>query len=249
VAIVAGALAAAVLFRDSIVESLPGWLRPADGPLLVFQLEPDDGADLPQAAVAAARVIERRLDALGARARVKPQDGGRIAVVLGASADAERAVHLAKRRGRLEIRRVDPTVGPGQAVVGQPPQGFEVLYDAGRQPHLVERQAAMTGREIADAEASFDRLRGQPVVTIRFDSEGTRKFGQLTQANVGRGLAIVFDGEILTAPTIMEPILGGTAQIHGRLTVERALELATLLRAGELPGRLTLIERGRPAPR
>jgi hypothetical protein len=241
-AIVVGAAVAVVMFRDSIVERLPVWLRPPDGPLLVFQLAPD-GADLQPAVEAAAKVVERRLDALGARARVKPDEGGRIAVVLGASADAEQAIRLATRRGRLEIRRVDTTTGAGEALVGQPPQGSELLYDAGRQPHLVEKHVAMTGREIADAQPSYERYQQQPVVTFRFDSEGTRKFGQLTQANVGRALAIVLDGEVLTAPVIMEPILGGTGQISGSMTVKQAVELAILLRAGELPGRLTLVER------
>jgi protein-export membrane protein SecD len=246
-AIGVAAFVAAVLFRDSIVDSLPAWLRPQDGPLLVFQVEPD-GADLQQAVEAAAGVIDRRFDALGARARVKPEGGGRIAVALGPSIDAEEAIRLATRRGRLEIRRVDPTMDAGQAVVGEPPQGSELLYDAGRQPYLVEKQVAMTGHEIADAQPSYERRLQQPVVIFRFDGEGTRKFGQLTEANVGGALAFVLDGEVLTAPVILEPLLGGTVQISGNLTVEQAVQLAVLLRAGELPGRLTLVERREPGP-
>jgi protein-export membrane protein SecD len=247
-AIVLSALAAVVMFRDSIVDSLPAWLRPRDGPLLVFQLEPD-GADLQQAVEAAARVIEQRFAAFGARPRVKPEGGGRIEVVLDASVNTEEAIRLATRRGRLEIRRVDPTMVAGQALVGQPPPGSELLYDAGRQPHLVEKQVAMTGREIADAQPSYERRLQQPVVIFRFDSEGTRRFGRLTQDNLGRAIAVVLDGEVLTAPVILEPILGGTGQISGSLTVEQAVELAVLLRAGELPGRLTLVERREPGPR
>jgi preprotein translocase subunit SecD len=54
--------------------------------------------------------------------------------------------------------------------------------------------------------------------------------------------AFVFDNEVLSAPIIREPILGGTGQVSGSLTAQEANDMAILLRAGELPGKLTLIE-------
>lgn len=68
------------------------------------------------------------------------------------------------------------------------------------------------------------------------------KFAQVTQQNVGRPFAIVLDDEVISAPVIREPILGGSGQISGNFSVESANDLAVLLRAGALPARLTAVE-------
>src|SRR5690606_11064207 len=68
------------------------------------------------------------------------------------------------------------------------------------------------------------------------------RFGSATQQNVGRPFAIVLDNEMISAPVIREPILGGTGQISGGFTVEQANDLAVLLRAGALPAPLNIIE-------
>ena len=65
---------------------------------------------------------------------------------------------------------------------------------------------------------------------------------QVTQENVGRPFAIVLDNEVISAPVIREPILGGSGQISGNFTVEQATDLAILLRAGALPAKLTIVE-------
>jgi preprotein translocase subunit SecD len=79
-------------------------------------------------------------------------------------------------------------------------------------------------------------------VSFKFNTSGARKFAQVTQENVGRPFAIVLDEEVISAPVIREPILGGAGQISGNFTVESANNLAILLRAGALPAKLTVIE-------
>ncbi len=64
----------------------------------------------------------------------------------------------------------------------------------------------------------------------------------MTQENVGKPFAIVLDNEVISAPVIREPILGGSGQISGSFTVQSANDLAILLRAGALPAPLTIIE-------
>jgi preprotein translocase subunit SecD len=91
-----------------------------------------------------------------------------------------------------------------------------------------------------DAWSSLDQLFG-PVVMVRFNS--THQLGEVTQANVDRSLAFVFDREVLSTPAIREPILAETAQIDGACTVEQSVEMATLLRAGELPARLVVLHK------
>jgi preprotein translocase subunit SecD len=80
------------------------------------------------------------------------------------------------------------------------------------------------------------------VVNFRFDTLGAKKFGEITARNVGRPFAVVLDKEVITAPVIREPILGGSGQISGNFTVPEAQELALLLRAGALPAPLTILE-------
>jgi protein-export membrane protein SecD len=79
-------------------------------------------------------------------------------------------------------------------------------------------------------------------VTFRFDAAGAKRFGKITQENVGLPFAVLLDNKVITAPRINEPILGGTGQISGNFTVERANDLAVLLRSGALPAKLTPIE-------
>jgi protein-export membrane protein SecD len=100
----------------------------------------------------------------------------------------------------------------------------------------------LTGQNLVDAQASFDQRTGEPVVTFRFDAAGAKRFGKITQENVGLPFAVLLDNKVITAPRINEPILGGTGQISGNFTVERANDLAVLLRSGALPAKLTPIE-------
>jgi preprotein translocase subunit SecD len=79
-------------------------------------------------------------------------------------------------------------------------------------------------------------------VSFRFDTLGGKMFGDATRENVGRQLAIVLDGKVISAPVIREPILGGSGIISGSFTTEEAKDLALLLRAGALPAPLTVIE-------
>ena len=92
----------------------------------------------------------------------------------------------------------------------------------------------VSGDRLTDASQSFDSHTGQPVVAFRFDSVGARQFGDVTKDNVDHRFAIVLDKQVISAPNIIEPILGGSGQITGNFTTESANELAILLRAGAL---------------
>jgi preprotein translocase subunit SecD len=139
---------------------------------------------------------------------------------------------------------------PEQAVRGVPPVDAEELYGRGsrgeRLPYRVYKRAMLTGRDLVDAQPGFDQRTNEPVVTFRFNANGARQFAQVTQENVGKPFAMVFDNEVISAPIIREPILGGMGQISGSFTVQSANDMALLLRSGELPGRLTVIEQRSP---
>ena len=82
----------------------------------------------------------------------------------------------------------------------------------------------------------------EAVVSFRFDAAGGRRFGEATSQNVGKHLAIVLDDQVISAPQIREPILGGSGVITGGFSVAEAQDLALLLRAGALPAPLEVLE-------
>ena len=104
-----------------------------------------------------------------------------------------------------------------------------------------QRSQPGIGENLVDAEAVVDQRTGEPVVSFRFDEEGARRFGQATQDNVGRQLAIIVDEKVLSAPQIREPILGGSGQVSGNFTAQSARDLAVLLRTGPMPAKLALV--------
>ena len=100
----------------------------------------------------------------------------------------------------------------------------------------------LTGTDLKDAQAAMNQQNNQCVVNLEFSDEGGKKFADLTLNNVGRTIAILLDGEVLTDPVVREPILGGRAEISGQRTLEEAQRLAILLRSGALPVKVNIIE-------
>jgi protein-export membrane protein SecD len=238
------ALAVVLAFPDRFGDYLPEILQPSveGGPRLVLGVEPD-GIDMGSAVAQSTSVIERRLKDLNVRFKVKPQDNDRILLHLAKSVDPKRVIEVTTRRGRLQFRLIETNLTPEQTVRGEAPPHAEVLYGRGdRQPYIVFKRSVLTGRDLVDAQAAFDARTSQPVITFRFNAAGARRFGQVTQENVGKPFAIVLDNEVMSAPVIREPILGGSGQISGNFTVEEANNLAIQLRSGELPGKLMLLE-------
>ena len=105
-----------------------------------------------------------------------------------------------------------------------------------------EGNTVLTGTDLKDAQAATNQQNGQNVVNLEFSDEGAQKFADLTTKNVGRTIAILLDGEVLTAPNVREPILGGRAEITGQKTLEEAQNLAVVLRSGALPVKVNIIE-------
>ena len=99
----------------------------------------------------------------------------------------------------------------------------------------------LRGTDLKDAQEQTNQ-NNQNEVAITFSDEGAQKFADLTAANVGRKIAIVLDGEVLTDPVVNEPITGGKASITGNYTLEEAHNLAVLLRSGALPVKVNIIE-------
>ena len=190
-------------------------------------------------------VIRRRVDELGTtEPLIQRQGDDRIIVQVPGLDDPQRLKALLNKTAKLTFHMVDTTVSAQDAIEGRPPAGTEVLYsmDDPPVPYVIEKRALISGEDLVDAKAAFDQRTNEPVVNFRFDSRGAQRFAQATQQNVGRPFAIVLDDQIVSAPVINEPILGGSGQISGNFTVQGANDLAVLLRAGALPATLTVVE-------
>jgi len=100
----------------------------------------------------------------------------------------------------------------------------------------------MSGENLIDAQPNFNNQSNQPTVSFTLDRLGAQKFGRATTDNVGKRLAIVLDGKIISAPSINEPITSGSGIISGNFSFQEATDLALLLRSGALPTPLNVVE-------
>ena len=109
-------------------------------------------------------------------------------------------------------------------------------------PLLLENKTLMTGEMVKDAQVRIGGTFNEPYVSLDLTGRGGKVFGQLTEKNVGRRMAIVLDNNVRSAPVIRERILGGSAQISGTFTHEEASDLAIVLRVGALPAPVDIIQ-------
>lgn len=190
-------------------------------------------------------VISRRVNELGTTEPIIQRQGAdRILVQVPGLQDPQRLKDILGQTAKLTFQMVDVTMPVQEAVNGRPPAGSTVMYstDDPPVPYLIENRIVVSGENLVDAQATFDQRTSEPVVSFRFDAKGAQRFGQATQQNVGKPFAIILDSEVISAPRINEPILGGQGQISGNFTSQSANDLAVLLRAGALPADLTIVE-------
>ena len=199
-----------------------------------------------QAVEQSIQIIERRVNELGTvEPLIQRQGVDRVLVQVPGLQDPSRLKELLGKTAKLDFRMVDANASVEQAVQGRPPAESDLLYSPqkqGKTPYVIEKRVLVSGGDLTDAQPGFDQRTSEPIVSFRFNTSGARKFAQATQENVGKPFAIVLDNEVISAPVIREPILGGSGQISGSFTVEGANDLAILLRAGALPAPLTIIE-------
>jgi preprotein translocase subunit SecD len=188
-------------------------------------------------------VVRRRVDPGGTKeVTVVNQGQQRILVQVPGVEDPDALKALIGQTARLEFKLVDLTADPAQVAQGRAPAGSQVLPMAdGTGAIAVKRRVMVSGEQLVSAKQEFDQD-GRPVVSIRFDAAGARRFGRVTQENVNKPFAIILDDKVLSAPNINEPILGGQAQISGNFTVETSNQLAIALASGKLPVKLNVIE-------
>ncbi|MEA2084989.1 MAG: protein translocase subunit SecD [Thermodesulfobacteriota bacterium] len=111
-----------------------------------------------------------------------------------------------------------------------------------KKPLLMNSPILMTGEMVKDARVRFGGNFNEAMVSLDLTDRGGKVFGQLTEKNVNRRLAIILDEVVRSAPVIRERILGGSAQISGSFTQKEAADLAIVLRVGALPAPVSIIQ-------
>jgi preprotein translocase subunit SecD len=211
--------------------------------IIVEQTDQGAANALKDSMTVARDVVSRRIDPSGAKEiTVINQGNRRILVQVPGVEDPDALKQLIGQPARLEFKRVDQEANPQEVAQGRAPAGSQVLAMAdGSGAIAVQRRVMVSGDQLIDAKGSYDQ-NGVPVVSIRFNQAGARRFGRVTQENVNKPFAIILDDKVLSAPNINEPILGGQAQISGNFTVDSANQLAVALASGKLPVKLDVIE-------
>ena len=209
-------------------------------------LTPSDAAiteRIRQAVDQSIEIIQRRVNELGlVEPSIQREGVSRILVQVPGLQDPTRLKEILGKTAKLDFRMVDLSMSPEQASQTRPPADSELLNGQNGEKYLIEKRVLVSGGDLVDAQPGFDQRTSEPVVNFRFNSSGARKFAEATQQNVGKPFAIVLDNQVVSAPVIREPILGGQGQISGNFTVQGANDLAILLRAGALPAPLTIVE-------
>ncbi|MBX3530766.1 MAG: protein translocase subunit SecDF [Rhizobiaceae bacterium] len=233
-----GLLGTGVVTELSFSEPEPGLFR--------YELTPEGISYRTSSALSQSiEVVSRRVNELGTTEPIIQRQGSdRILVQVPGLQDPQRLKDILGQTAKLTFQMVDQSMPVEEAINGRPPAGTTIMYstDDPPVPYLIENRVIVSGENLVDAQASFDQRTNEPVVSFRFDNQGATRFGQATQQNVGRLFAIILDNEVISAPQIREPILGGSGQISGNFTVQSANDLAVLLRAGALPADLTIVE-------
>lgn len=196
----------------------------------------------------AVEVIRKRIDELGTREpTIIRQGADRIVVQVPGLQDPTALKELLGRTAQLEFKLVDEAALPSDVAQGIAPPGAEIFPFAKGTPQegqslAVRRLGGIRGNNLVNATAGVDPQTNEPLVNIQFDSQGGQRFAVLTTQNVGKPFAIILDDEVISAPNINEPILGGAAQISGSFTTASANTLAIALRSGALPVELAVVE-------
>ncbi|WP_226581288.1 protein translocase subunit SecD [Acuticoccus sediminis] len=196
-------------------------------------------------------VVRRRVDELGTtEPNIQRQGDDRI-LVEAPGGDPEQLKAIIGTTAQLTFHLVDTSVNPTDVLQrGRAPAGKMLLMTSEDNeaepgvPYVVDEAPLITGEDLTDAQPAFQQQTNEPVVTFRLTTGGARRFCDVTtrEAPSRTPFAIVLDDEVVSAPSIREPICGGAGQISGSFTVQSANDLAVLLRAGALPAALTLVE-------
>jgi protein-export membrane protein SecD len=164
-------------------------------------------------------VIEARVNAFGVSEPIVQTEGqDKLIVELPGINDTQKAIDLIGKTPVLE---------------------FALVEEVGTSTKLIP--TGLTGKYIKTARVEYDGRTNKPQIGIVFTDDGAKMFADITKNNIGKSLAILLDGSVISAPTIQSEILGGQAQITGTFSIQEANDLVRGLKYGALPVAIELI--------
>ncbi|HPE68191.1 MAG TPA: protein translocase subunit SecD [Thermotogota bacterium] len=206
-------------------------------------------------------VVRQRLDSANFTeavvARVGSGTGTRIRVEIPGIDDPTVAERLVGKRGKLYFAEVlesqkSPTKPAKKIGISykdaywlegkEKVDGESMWYLVNPYVTVNNAKTYLDGSSVSDARASADTQRGGFRILLSFDRQGADIFGRVTTAKVGEQLPIVLDELVLVAPVVQNAIRDGSAEISGQFTAQEAMELAALIKSGNLPAELEKLE-------
>ena len=184
----------------------------------------------------ALEIVRRRIDEIGTNEpNILKRGNDRILVELPGLDDPMRIKSLLGKTANLTFRFVTNN--------NEDSFGAEKLtFEDSSEEVTVSKRIILSGDNLLDAQPRMDTGNNETVVTFSLDRVGAKRFGKATSTGIGKRLAIVLDGKIISAPVIRDTIATGSGQITGGFTFQSATDLALLLRSGALPAPLNIIE-------
>lgn len=200
---------------NSSVSNIKQGLDLKGGVFMLYEAETDiTGKELDDLMEQTIAVFRKRIDGMGLTEPVIVREGeNRIRIELPGVKDAQQAIDTIGKTAQLQFA-------------------------------TSEGEVLLTGADVKDAKVAINQKDNQPIVSLAFTPDGAQKFAEATaRLSVNREpLFIVLDGEVISSPTVNEPISGGSSQISGNFTVDSASELANLISGGALPVNFTEVQ-------
>ena len=184
----------------------------------------------------ALEIVRRRVDEVGTNEpNILKRGNNRILVELPGLDDPMRIKSLLGKTANLTFRFVTQN--------NNDTFGTEMLqFEDGTSEVMVSKRIILNGENLLDAQPQMNNQTNETVVSFTLDRVGAKRFGKATSTGIGKQLAIVLDGKIVSAPVVRDTIASGNGQISGNFTFQSATDLALLLRSGALPAPLNIIE-------
>ena len=184
----------------------------------------------------ALEIVRKRINEVGTNEpNILKRGTDRILVELPGLDDPMRIKNLLGKTANLTFRFITQNT---EETFGSEKLSFEDDSEEA----IVSKRIILSGDNILDAKPRMDNQTNETVVSFTLDRVGSKRFAKATTSGIGKRLAIILDGKIVSAPVIRSAIVAGSGQISGDFTFQSATDLALLLRSGALPAPLNIIE-------